>query len=195
MHSVMSALSASLAMTVNSQELQNGERHFLLAHPRQLVSLPHGVVISCRATSPSSVYMMPHHQLSRCSLCILISSPPCSITHPALLVAGLCFGLCSSLVACVCCLDSSTKQPEEENKYQGRRYHTSYVTLCAHHTDSTQRLDSSGDWKASCHAFGQGESCSVTSSPVIQDLVGNNQWTVPESTPRDRTRHPSASSP
>lgn len=94
-------------MTVNSQEFQNGEGHFLLALPRQLVSPSPPPLYHVVQRSPSPVYMMAHHQLSRSSLCILVSS----VTHPALLVAGLCFGLCSSLVACVCCLDSPTNQP------------------------------------------------------------------------------------
>lgn len=140
----MCALSASLAMTVNSQEFQNGEGHFLLALPRQLVSPSPPPLYHVVQRSPSPVYMMAHHQLSRSSLCILVSS----VTHPALLVAGLCFGLCSSLVACVCCLDSPTNQPEEERQVPRSpiSYHLVHPLCASHRLDSTpfpiKRLES-----------------------------------------------------
>lgn len=105
--SVMCAISSSQAMTVNSQEFQNGKGISCLPSFASLF-LPHVVtyIMPCNARHHPSTVMF-HHQLSRSSPCIVVSSPPCSITYPALLVAGLCFGLCFKLVA-------STKQPGEQ---------------------------------------------------------------------------------
>lgn len=158
-------------MTVNSQEFQNGERPLPLCPPAPACLSLAAPLYHVVQRSPSPVYMMPLHQLSTSSLCILVSS----VTHPALLVAGLCFGLCSSLVACVSCLGSLTKQPEQERQVSIKVANIIPTWLSsAHRTDSTRRLDPSRYWTAPCHRFGNGESCLVTSSTFIRDLVVNS---------------------
>lgn len=39
-------------------------------------------------------------------------------TPPAFIVAGLCFGLCSSLAACVCILSTISQDSHEKDNYQ-----------------------------------------------------------------------------
>lgn len=58
--------------------------------------------ISCRATLPFKRPSDIHHQLSGSTVCIIVLSLHHSTTPPASVVAGLCFGLCLSLAACVC---------------------------------------------------------------------------------------------